>query len=310
MRLKRGSDKKRLRKQPKMRRVDAASYVSQPKLRVPKTAKRRRKRNTRRIHLPTTAVKGALLSARWVSLLLMGFVIFAIYLLGSDEQFYLTTIPVDGSTSIPAAEVVAASQLAGMHIFAVDPNDAAKGITAVPGVISATVKVQWPNLVSIDIREDSPIAVWREGGNEFWITRSNNLLPVRSNVPGLLVIESEIPAHLATATPTGADAEGTEATETTAAALSPQVSFVPPAALAGALQLRELRPNIDRLYYQPGSGLSYQDGRGWRAYFGTGTNMNQKLAVYETIVDNLLAQGITPAYVSVANQERPFYRGQ
>ena len=33
----------------------------------------------------------------------------------------------------------------------------------------------------------------------------------------------------------------------------------------GALHLRELRPNIDQLFFRPGNGLSYQDGRGWRA---------------------------------------------
>jgi hypothetical protein len=78
--------------------------------------------------------------------------------------------------------------------------------------------------------------------------------------------------------------------------------------MQGALQLRELRPNIDQLYYRPSGGLSYQDGRGWRAYFGTGRDMHQKLVVYETIVADLLAKGLTPEYISVSNQEKPFYR--
>jgi hypothetical protein len=80
--------------------------------------------------------------------------------------------------------------------------------------------------------------------------------------------------------------------------------------LSGALLLRQLRPNIDKLYYRPASGLSYDDGRGWRAYFGSGTDMNQKLAVYETIVTDLLARQIQPAYISVSNQEKPYYLAQ
>jgi hypothetical protein len=302
MRLKRESNKKRLRKQPKLRRVESATFVSQPKLRVPKTAKQRKRRNNRRVHLPVAGIKAFVFSSRWLSLGLLAFVVFAIYLVGSDEKFYLTTIPVDGTTSIPASEVVAASNLAGMHIFATDPNEAAQRITAVPGIISAAVTVQWPNQVSIAVTEDTPIAVWFENGKSFWVTHGGSLIPARSEAMGMLVIESEIPAEVAVV-----PEEVTDAAETDSEA---QVAFVPPEALAGAQQLRQLRPNIERLYYQPGSGLSYQDGRGWRAYFGTGTDMTQKLVVYETIIEDLLGRGITPAYVSVANQERPFYKGQ
>ena len=90
----------------------------------------------------------------------------------------------------------------------------------------------------------------------------------------------------------------------------PHTRFVSPEVLAGALQLKALRPNIDRLFFRPSGGLSYQDGRGWRVYFGSGTDMVQKLAVYETIVDELLANGLTPQYVSVSNQEKPYYLAQ
>ena len=214
-----------------MRRVESASFISQPKLRVPKTARRRRRRNNRRVHFPLATVKGILFSSRWISLALLAFVIFAIYLVGADEQFYLTTIPVDGTTTIPASEVVAASHLAGMHIFATDPNDAAQNITAVSGIISATVTVHWPNQVNIKVEEDTPIAVWLENGNQFWVTNNGGLMEARANVPGMLVIESEIPA--AVASDAVEDVETAAETEAVA-----QVAFVPPEALAGALQLR------------------------------------------------------------------------
>ena len=74
------------------------------------------------------------------------------------------------------------------------------------------------------------------------------------------------------------------------------------------MQLRELRPNIDRLFYRPAGGLSYQDGRGWRVYLGTGQNMHQKLVVYETVVEDLLSRGLQPEYIGVSNQERPYYK--
>ena len=300
---------KRLRKQPKMRRVDSA--VPMPRLRVPQKARRRRRRNQVRARVPLASLRQILLSARWISLGLLAVSIYALSLIGLDENFYLTAIPVEGVISVPATEVVQASNLAGSHIFAADPGAAAQQIMDnVPGIISASVTLNWPNQVQINVTEDSPIAIWVEGSNQFWVTRNGRLIPARSGSLGLLMIQSEVevsaPPTPAAAEGAAIDGEGTAVPET----ISANMHFVPHDVLAGALQLQELRPNIDRLFYRPGSGLSYQDGRGWRVYFGSGTDMTQKLVVYETIVDELLAQGLTPQYVSVSNQEKPYYLAQ
>lgn len=304
---------RRLRKQPKMRRMDTA--VTMPRLSVPKNARRRRRRNqTRVVRAPIASLRQILLSARWLSLGVLALSIYALTLIGMDENFYLTAIPVEGVISVPATEVVQASNLAGSHIFAADPGTAAQQIMDnVPGIISAEVTLNWPNQVQINVTEDSPIAIWVEGSNQFWVTRTGRLVPARSASLGLLMIQSEVEgvavATAVPATPTGDEAA--DAAETAVAEpVSANMRFLPHDVLAGALQLKQLRPNIDRLYYRPSSGLSYQDGRGWRVFFGTGTDMSQKLVVYETIVEELLAQGLTPQYVSVSNQEKPYYLAQ
>lgn len=299
---------RRLRKQPKMRRMDSA--VTMPRLRVPKNARRRRRRNQARVRLPLASLRQVLLSARWLSLGVLALSIYALTLIGLEERFYLTAIPVEGVISVPATEVVQASSLAGSHVFAADPGTAAQQIMDnVPGIISATVTLGWPNQVQIKVTEDSPIAIWVEGSNQFWVTRNGRLIPARSQSLGLLMIQSEIETSNAAPdeTETADEANGEAVVVETS---NPHIRFVPRDVLAGALQLKELRPNIDRLFYRPSSGLSYQDGRGWRVFFGTGTDMPQKLVVYETIVDELLAQGLTPQYVSVSNQEKPYYLAQ
>ncbi len=170
------------------------------------------------------------------------------------------------------------------------------------------VKLAWPNEVYIEIVEDSPIAIWQEGSEQFWITKDSQLIPARTPAIGLLTIEYEVPP-----TPSVTESvDGEETVDVDAETVSTEanVGFIPQDVLMGALQLRQLRPNIDKLYYRPSGGLSYQDGRGWRAYFGNGTDMNQKLVVYETIVADLAARGIQPQYVSVSNQEKPYYLTQ
>lgn len=296
--------------------MDTVAPISQPRLRIPKAAKKRRRRNRRqRVRIPTAGIRQALFSARWISLTLLAFTVYAIILTGQFEDFYLTQIPVDGVVSIPAAEVVEASQLAGVHIFATDPNEAAENIMTLPGITAASVKVAWPNQVDIAVKEDTPIAVWLDGRNQYWVTKDGGLIPARTATTGLLTIEAELTETEQLQQELAAEVEaaaGENETETTVAATATPVPapFLPHEALVGALQLRQLRPNIDRLYFRPGNGLSYQDGRGWRVYFGTGNDMEQKLVVYETIVEELLAQGITPVYISVANQERPYYKAQ
>jgi cell division septal protein FtsQ len=275
---------RKLRKQPRMRRMQAAAWVAPPRLAVPATAQKRRRRNSRHVHLPLARVKRVLLSARWLSSSLLAVCIFALYVIGEDDNFYLTSIPVEGVSGIAAREIVAASGLGGAHIFAASPVAAAANVSEVPGVISATVTLHWPNQVLIQVTEDTPVAVWEQVGELYWINASGRLVPARRDVPELLHIYSEWPEP------------------------PDDFTFVSQDVLYGALQLVELRPNIEKLYYHPSGGLSYQDGRGWRGYFGAGTDMAQKLVVYETIVADLVGRGVTPEYISVTNQAKPFYR--
>jgi cell division septal protein FtsQ len=274
---------RRLRKQPKKRRIKATGTSTIPRIVIPKTAKNRRRRNHRRLKMPTFIIKNILTSSRWLSLALLAVSIYALITIGQDTSYFLTNIPVSGNITISSSDIVASSGLAGTHVFAANPGNAADRIGQLPGVISAKVILQWPNQVSISIVEDKPVAVWKQNGKTYLIAESGELVPVRYASPHLLLIQTEIDQS------------------------SEIETYVPADVLQGALALRELRPNIDQLFYRPGSGLSYQDGRGWRAYFGSGTEMAQKLVVYETIVEELIERAESPSYISVRNQAKPYY---
>ena len=277
------SKQRRLRKQPKKRRTKATGTSTIPRIVVPKTAKNRRRRNQRRLKMPTIIIKSILTSSRWLSLALLAVSIYALITIGQDASFFLTNIPVSGNSTISSSEIVASSGLAGTHVFAANPGNAADRIGQLPGVISVKVLLQWPNQVSISIVEDKPVAIWKQNGKTYWIAESGELVPARNTSPHLLLIQTEVgqPSEIE--------------------------AYVPADVLQGALALRELRPNIDQLFYRPGSGLSYQDGRGWRAYFGSGTEMAQKLVVYETIVKELVERAESPSYISVRNLAKPYY---
>lgn len=313
--------KQRLRKQPRMRRVYSASSATLPDLSMPKTAKKRKQRNSRqRFTKPVSGAGAMLLNARWISLAVMALTAYALFVIGGDDRFFLSYIPVEGVSTIDINDIVAESGLAGSHIFAADPQAAAEKIGEVGGVVTATVTLHWPNEVMIRVSEKPPLATWQEGDQTFWIDADGQLTPSRAQTVGLLNIISEVPAtkfadlfskveeETGTEESTEAETTAEKNTEEQATESASQAAFVPQPVLAGALQLRELRPNIDKLIYKPSDGLGYQDGRGWTAYFGTGHDMHQKLVVYETIVASLLERGARPAYISVANQHKPYYR--
>ncbi len=315
--------KQHLRKQPRMRRLNTASVAPLPALTpeartAQKTAQKRKRRNSQeRIRRPLSGVVGFIVNARWISLAVLALCIYTLYIIGSDDRFYLNVIPVEGASSLDINHVVAESGLAGQHIFAADPQEAADRLGEMGGVVTATVTLHWPNNVLITLREQPPLATWQEGDQAYWVDADGGLSPARAQTIGLLSIVSEIPVATTDTTAkaattgdkkTAADRTAEEAVASDEAGTSAQIAFVPQDVLEGALQLRALRPNIEQLYYRPSGGLSYQDGRGWRAYFGVGRDMNQKLAVYETVVAKLLEQGIRPEYISVSNQYKPYYR--
>ncbi|HOU40165.1 MAG TPA: FtsQ-type POTRA domain-containing protein [Promineifilum sp.] len=323
--------KPRLRKQPRMRRLNTASVAPLPALTpeartAQKKAQKRKRRNSQeRLRRPLSGIVGLIVNTRWISLAVLAACVYTLYIIGSDDRFYLNVIPVEGASSLDINHVVEESGLAGQHIFAADPQEAADRLSEMGGVVTATVTLRWPNDVLITLREQPPLATWQEGDQSYWVDADGGLSPARAQTIGLLNIISEIPVAAdgapAAKTMTADDSNAgaivaaeEDASDEAGATADPgdgadaQIAFLPQDVLEGALQLRSLRPNIEQLYYRPSGGLSYQDGRGWRAYFGTGRDMNQKLAVYETVVAKLLEQGIRPEYISVSNQYKPYYR--
>jgi hypothetical protein len=83
--------------------------------------------------------------------------------------------------------------------------------------------------------------------------------------------------------------------------------LVPSAVVNGALQLAELLPEVNEFRYTPDYGLGYRDSGGWEIWFGTGTDMPEKLLIYEAVKTNLQTRNIVPFAINVANPDAPFY---
>ena len=211
----------------------------------------------------------------------------------TSPLFFVTQVEVGGVRYVPADEIFTNSGIAGDHILCVDPREVEQNVAQSPSISSAQVVAQWPARVIIFVREREPALVWEQGGERYWVDVNGNLMRLRQDLPNLVRVVNEGEA-IPFSCPGPGCPVGSKVT-------------VNPAVVLGAQQLKTLRSNIDMLYYDPVRGLSYQDGRGWRGYFGIGTNMDLKLVIYETLVDNLQQRGITPIYIDVSNPDAPFY---
>ncbi|GAB4569223.1 MAG: hypothetical protein Kow0077_01380 [Anaerolineae bacterium] len=235
---------------------------------------------------PRATQMDVLLSARMLSaviLLSLGIVLFLIF---QTDAFYVHHIEVGGINYVTAEEVFTLSGVANLHLFWIDPVEVRERVLKSPSVADARVVVGWPpHGVQIEVREREPALIWEQAGVRTWIDVRGRVMQQRIDLEGLLRIVVEN-----SDTPVG-----------------PNV-VIPQDVVDGALQLRALRPELDALLYDAVEGLGYQDVRGWRAWFGTGTGMAARLNVYEAIVADLEARGIYPELIDVGDINAPYYK--
>ncbi len=225
-------------------------------------------------------------SARMLSSVILFSLLVVLLLFFQSDAFYVHRIEVGGLSYLAADEVFTLSGVATTHIFWVNPAEVRDNILLSPSVAAVDVSVGWPpHLLQIEVQERQPALVWEQAGVRTWIDVRGRVMPQRTDLEGLLLIIAED-----VDTPVG-----------------PHI-VIPQDVVDGALQLKRLYPNIETLIYNSAEGLGYQDARGWRAWFGSGTDMPAKLNVYDAIVANLEAQGIFPEYVDVGNVDSPHYK--
>jgi len=221
-------------------------------------------------------------------LLVMGIIIFA------SPAFYVTRAEIGGVRYISPEEIYTLSGIASYHILWVQPEVVAERLVDSPSISAAEVLVGWPARVVIVVREREPALVWEQEGIPYWVDVNGHLMLQRADLPDLVRVVNQGTSIPFRCPGPACSEEGTLSVE--------------PAVVQGAQQLKTLRPDINVLYYDPVRGLSLDDPRGWRGWFGIGTDMARKLQVYEALITSLTGQGIFPAAIDVSNPEAPVYR--
>lgn len=202
------------------------------------------------------------------------------------DVFYIHSVAVGGLRYTTKEEVFALTGIANMHVFWVDPTEVRQAVLRSPTVADAQVVVGWPpNMVQIVIEEREPAFVWEQAGVATWIDLQGRVMRQREDRPDLIRVVAEN------------SIEGP---------IGPNMQL-DKAIVSGALQLHALLPDLRFLRYDPIEGLGYQDAGGWQVWFGVGTDMPERVSIYNGIVANLKSRGIQPGEVNVVNPDAPYY---
>lgn len=208
-------------------------------------------------------------------------------LIFTTDLFYVRAVKVRGLEYLTTEEVFAFADVANYHLFWLDPNFVRENILRSPSIADASVELGWPpEMISIEVEERQPAIIWTESGVDMWVDLQGRIMTSRTELPTLMRIEASVGAF---------DEPLTDGRQ-----LDEDIVF-------GALQMQELLPDQTSLNYDPVHGLGWTNGEGWQIWMGAGTGMNEKIKIYQTLTQNLIARGIQPGEINISNPDAPFY---
>ena len=265
---------------------------------------RRKKAQKRRfnavISLPhpvARVLKFPRIQAGWRTLSFVLLLLFGtgLYLFWTLPEFRVSNAKIIGNQRIPVEEINAALELNGKPIFLqTTAKLRERALLAYPELASVKVTVDFPNIVTVNVAERQPVIQWQQDGGYAWIDETGTAFRPRGEAQGLIVVQALGAPPIIT--PLEQDP------------LVPS-PFISAETVSGLVALAPHVPAGTPILYDPITGLSWTDIRGWQAVLGAGgDDMEVKVRVYQAMVDWLTQRGIRPILINVAYPDAPFYR--
>jgi cell division septal protein FtsQ len=181
-------------------------------------------------------------------------------------------------------EVFALADIAGQHIFWINPAAVRDNLLRSPSLADAQITVGWGNpLVTVEVQERQPALIWDQAGVPVWVDVGGRVMRQRDESRELLrVVVDDI-------------------------SQGPAAGEVDQDVVNSALQLSALLPDVTTLRDHPTNGLGFTDPRGWEVWMGIGDDMDQKVQVYEALIGDLQDRGVQPRAIYLINPNRPWY---
>lgn len=224
---------------------------------------------------------------RLLSAVLLAAVLAALQQAFASPAFVVAEASVQGNRILSAAQVRMIVGATQRPSFLIDPQAAERALLAQPEVLSAQVRLRWPNQVSVSLVERHPMIEWDDAGRVWWICPDGVAYLKHGEWPGVVRVRSEDEALTITEDP-----------------LQPAIAA--DVLRSAAVLNAQLPEEAATLVYDPVHGLGIEDPRGWVAYFGVGGDMVVKVRTYQAIVSGLTQVRQPVALISVADAAAPY----
>ncbi len=247
------------------------------------------------VRMPAISFTSRTLKWRVVSLTVSAVLFAALYLAWSSPFFQVQVPEVSGNTKITAMDMGAALGVVGEPSFLLVPTDVERRLRLnYPELASARIQVSFPNRLTIQVSERTPVIAWQQGNGYTWIDDNGVAFRPQGSVDSLITVVGR-------ATPPAGQPS-----------LNDQFAPIPYLSTHMVQAIKDLAPNVPagaQMLYDPRYGLGWADSRGWQVFFGGDeSNLPTKLEVYEALVKSLTTKGVVPAFISVQYANAPYYR--
>jgi len=235
------------------------------------------------------------LGRRLPSFLVVALLATLLYLAFTTPQLRVAEAQVTGNQILTQAEINAALDVTGQPAFLLIPAELEKRLRVqFPELAAASVDVSLPNSVSVQVVERKPVIRWEQGDGYTWVSEDGIAFRPHGDLPGLITVTALAAPPI----------EG----------ILPVDSFTPAPFIAPDMvkTLRGLAGHVPpgvSILYDADFGFGWRDPRGWDVYFGTsGSDVELKMHVYESMVASLTQRGIQPKLINVTYPTAPYYR--
>ena len=224
------------------------------------------------------------IAAVWLfAMLLMAF---------SSSSLAIMQLEIEGAQRISYQDINSLLALSGQSIFSIVPENLEKIIIeAYPELDGVSLRIALPARVLINIQERSPVLAWQQSGITVWVDEAGIAFIPQGDLENIPIVAAiEPPPNLL----------GDE---------FHRHQIISPQLVRTIKVLSALAPEDVVLLYDPQLGIGWQDPSGWQAFFGISSeHMEQRLAIYQSILGELAGRGLTPSLVSVAHLHAPYFR--
>jgi len=251
------------------------------------------------IRLPSIPV--VQFSWRILSFMMVAGLIGLLYFMWTSPTFQVQMVELNGALRLTTDDINRTLNVTNKPIFVLDPEQMVAALMSANAELKdVTVQVGLPATVLVNVTERVPLIAWMEESGNQWIDGEGFAFQPRGEIDKLVKVQ----AYASPPIPVQPQVE-----ELSLENASVPKAFMSTELVSAILKMRAQVPAKTDLVYDSDFGLGWKDSRGWDVFFGmNGNDIETKLLVYQSIVERLHSEGVSPLVINLEHVDAPYYR--